>query len=222
MKRFFSMAALLLLSFSLSAQYAPSTSWPYIYDNFTKGTLKMPVGHEKEGEFNVQLISGTLHYIDGNMIMEASPADVFSVRIGSDYYVNAGGRLMKVLAKNDNGFVAKSFEVDMAALNSTGGAYGSSSTTLGTMALSSLEGIGGGRTNMNHMELKANKENGKTLPVLEKMYLVAGGTVIFATRKDVAEYVGEDAMKAFLKASKVKWNNPQSLLPVLDLIANKQ
>ena len=130
---------------------------------------------------------------------------------------------MKVLAQNDNGYVAECVEVDMVRLNSTEAAYGSSSTTLGTMNLSSLEGIGATNSNssLNHMELKNNKESGQTLPLIEKKYLFVNKKCIYATKRDVAEYVDAAAFKAFLKSNKVKWNNPQSLLGVVDFLAQQ-
>ena len=159
----------------------------------------------------------TLHFIDGELIRETY--DFVSVKIGDDLWVNAGGRVRRVLARNENGFIVEGLDVDYATLNSTGGAYGSSSTTLGTMALTSLEGIGATNSSsaLNHMELKAAKNNGQILPLIKKKYVFAEGKCIFATRNEISEEVGSDTLKAFLKTVKVKWNNPESLLQLLPL-----
>ena len=131
---------------------------------------------------------------------------------------------MKVLARSDNGFIAQEVLADFASLNSTGGAYGSSSNSVSTQALSSLEGIGGSRTNMNHMELKNSKSDGALLPVTTKVYLVMPDKVLFAAKKDVNEIDGVDkkALSAFIKEKKIKWKNPQDLLVLLDFIATNQ
>lgn len=222
MKRLIVIAAALLATATAFAQYEPTTTWPYIYPDFTSGTLKMNGGSDKEGLYNIDLANNTLHFIDGELIKEASKLEVFSVQIGEDVFVNAGGRMMKLLAKNDNGYVAQGTEVDVVKLNSTGAAYGSSSSSVGTASYSSLDGIGGNRTNMNHMEIKSNKDSGQTLPIIKKLYIVTGGKVIYATKKDVSEAVDADALKAFLKENKVKWTDPQSLMPVIDFIANQK
>ena len=206
------------LSLSAFAQYEPTTTWPYIYSDFTRGTLLQPDGSRKEAEFNVHLAASTLQFIDGELIKELSGSNVFSVEIAQDYYVCVRGKLMKVMAKNENGCIVQGYEVDVARLNSTEGAYGSGSATLGNMSLSSLEGIGGSRSNMNHMELRANRENGESLPLIVKLYIMCGGETIYATRKDVGAKVGPDKLKAFLKTNKVKWQDPQSLLSVLDFV----
>lgn len=222
MKRLIVIAAALLATATAFAQYEPTTTWPYLFQDFTPGTVKMQQGSDKDGLYNINIANSTLHFINGELINEANKLDVFSVKIGDEVFINAGGRMMKVLVKNDNGYVAESKEVDVVKMNSTGAAYGSSSATVGTQALSSLEGIGGGRSNLNHMEIKANKDNGQTLPLLTKLYIVTGGKVIFATKKDVSEAVDASAVKDFLKANKVKWNDPQSLLPLVDFIAEQK
>lgn len=127
--------------------------------------------------------------------------------------------MLKVMAKSDKAIVVEEFNIDFAALNATGGAYGSSSTSAGTTAFSSLEGIGGTRTNMNHMELKNNKDNGKELPLIKKNYIFVKGQKIFCSKKDVlALSVDRDAVKSFLKANKIKFNDPQSVLILGDFL----
>lgn len=214
--------ALVLSICRVSAQsYQPTTTWPYIYPEFTEGELKKYAGVNVEGMFNVHLAKGVLHFIEKDIIREALPTEVFSVRIGKDYYANVGGTIMKVMAESENGFVAQEVLADFAALNNTGGAYGSSSNSISTQALSSLEGIGGTRSNMNHMELKNSKDDGETLPVTVKLYLVMPGKVVYAAKKDVLDIDGVDkkAVSAFIKENKIKWNNPQALIKLVDYLS---
>lgn len=223
MKRLYLIALALFLTLcKASAQdYSPTTTWPYLYKDFTAGELKRHVGAPVEGVFNVHLGNGSLHFIEDGMIRVASPLEVFSVKIGMEYYANVGGVIMKVMTRSDNGFVAEEVVADFAALNSTGGAYGSSSNSISTQALSSLEGIGGGLSNMNHMELKNSKDEGEVLPVIRKLYLVFPDRRVYATRKDVSAIDGIDkkALNAFIKENGVKWKDPQSLLLLLDYVA---
>lgn len=225
MKRFSAFLACALLTVCAAAQsYSPTTTWPYLYSDFTEGEIQTQDGAKKSALLNVSLVRSTLHYIDKEYIKELANGSVYSARIGNDYFINAAGRLMKILAQNDNGYVAESTEIDMARLNSTEAAYGSSSTTLGTMALTSLEGIGATNSNssLNHMELKNSKEDGKTLPLIQKKYIFVNGKCIYATKKDVSAVADPASFKAFLKENKVKWNNPQSLLGVVDYLATSK
>ena len=224
MKRLLLICALAAAALSAAAQNAePTSTWPYLYPDFTEGEILALDGTSKKAVLNVHVLKAALHYIDGEFIKELAPGQAFSARIGNDYYINASGKMMKILAQNNNGYVAEGVEVDIVKLNSTGAAYGSSSTTLGTMALSSLEGLGATNsgTSINHMELKANKDNGQILPLLTKKYLFVNKLCIYATKRDVSDYVDAAAFKAFLKANKVKWNDPQSLLGVVDFIAEQ-
>lgn len=214
--------ALVLSLHTVSAQdHKPTTTWPYIYSDFQQGELKKHVGAPVEGVFNIHIYKGTLHFVEDGLIKEALPTEVFSLKVGKDYYANVGGTMMKVLARSNNGFIAQETIVDMAVLNSTGGAYGSSSNSISTQSFSSLEGIGGTRVNMNHMELKNSKDDGQVLPVIVKNYLVFPNKVVFAAKKDVSSIDGVDkkALNAFIKENGIKWKNPQSLLALLDYIA---
>ena len=215
MKRILTMILLCAAAFAASAQtveeYQPTSTWPYIYSDFMDGTLHQSTGGDMEGKFNIHLLESRLHFIEGNLVKEASPADVYSVKIGQDIFVNAGGTMMRVLAKSDNGIVAQLTEIDVTRLNETGGAYGSSSNSMATTALSSIENVGGIGTRVNHMEMKNSKNEGKILPVITKLYIV--------TKKDVSEASDKEAFKSFQKEHKIKWRDPQSLLQVVDFLA---
>lgn len=220
MKRF-ALAVCLMAATVLTRAQEPTTTWPYLYGEFTSGVLLQQGGAEKQALYNVHLLHGKLHFIEDNLIKEINSSDIFSVQIGSDIYVNVNGRMMLVMAKNGNGFVARDNEIDMVKLNSTGGAYGSSSSSVATQALSSLEGIGASNSssNTNHMELRANKESGQELPLIKKDYMVVDGKVIYATRKDFSAAVGGPAAATFLKENKIKWKEAASVLKAIDFIA---
>lgn len=225
MRRYILTVLALMLSLgSLSAQDSePTTTWPYIYPDFQTGELKQLTGAPVQGAFNIHILESRLHFIDGGMIREMQPSEIISVKVGTDYYASVSGRMMKVLAQSEMGFVAEEVLVDIARLNATGGAYGSSSNSISTMALSSLEGIGGTRANMNHMELKNSKNDGSVLPVIVKKYLVFPGYVVYAAKADVSKLVGidKDELNAFLKENKVRWKDEQSLIKVLDFLSEK-
>lgn len=214
--------ALILSICKVSAQeHKPTTTWPYVYSDFQQGQLKKIGGAVVDGFYNVHLAEGRLHFIEDGMIREAAPYEIFSVKIGPDFYAGVNGAVLKVLAQSDNGMVVQEVKADFAALNATGGAYGSSSNSISTQALSSLEGIGGTRTNMNHMELKNSKDEGEILPVISKIYLLLPGNLVFAAKKDVSEIEGIDkkALNVFIKENKIKWKDPQSLIVLLDYVA---
>ena len=207
---------------ALADDYEPTSTWPYVYSEFTGGQLQMPGGGAKDALFNVCLTNSALHFIEGDMVREASPSDVFAVKVGSDYYVNAGGKVLKVLSKSDKGMVLEQLIIDYAKLNASQGAYGSSGSTIATQNLSSLEGIGASATNMNmnHMVLRNAKDEGKILPLIHKLAVFSKGKLVDAVPKDIqtAFSVDKDAFKLFLKENKIKWKDPQSVQKVVDFI----
>lgn len=218
MKRLIILAAM-LASFAAAAQ-TPSTTWPYLYDIFTQGTIYMKDGAKSDVLLNVQVRHDKLHFIDKDIIREADLSKVTAVTIGEDKYIPVNGEMRKIVAKGDNGAVVVSLIGDFAALQETGGGYGASSETAATRKLSSVERDG--QVNQNHMLILKEKENGADLNIITTYYLVRGNDCIKATRKDV-EATLTDAAKAnwkpWLKANKIKWKDPESLLKVIDFLS---
>ena len=228
MKRIILVWAILMASVTIckAQSYTPTTTWPYYLPDFEQGVLKTsPTEAEKEGLYNVSYKDKRLHYIDGELIKSILLKDLAFVQIGNDVFQSVNGFMVKVLAKSDKCLIVEDSDINFAALNETGGAYGSSSTTIGTMALSSAEGIGGTNSsnNINHMELKLSKDSGKILPLIVKKYIVVKGRRIYATKRDFLDVPGldRDKAKAFLKENKIKWNNVQNLLLVGDFLADE-
>lgn len=226
MKKFVTIVALAVLSlFSAGAEdYAPTSTWPYVYEDFTGGELVFRDGQSRTGLFNIVLTDSKLHFIDGDMVQEARMFDIAEVGIGEDVYVNLGGKLFKLLSKSDKAIVVEGAEIDYVKLNSSEGAYGSSTASVSAQALSSLEGIDGSRTNMNHMALKNSKEEGKSLPLIVKKYIVIDGVPVFASKRDVlafAERAGhKPEVTSFIKANKIKWKSMTSLQQLADYLVS--
>lgn len=225
MKRLITIAALALgfVLSSAASDFVPTTTWPYVYEDFTSGEAILTNGQHKKGLYNIVLTDSKLHFVEGDLVNEARMFDVAGVTIGEDYYVNVGGKLYKVLSKSDEALVVEGSEIDYARLNSTTGAYGSSANSVSTQSLSSLEGIGGTRANMNHMELKNSKESGKSLSLITKKYIAFNGIATAANKRDIlslaARYGKKSEVAAYIKTSKVKWNSPVSLQGLADFLA---
>lgn len=221
------MAVLLAGAMAGKAQsYTPTTTWPYYFKDFEKGLLVTgPADPGKEGLFNVSYKDKRIHFIDGEYIRSSLLKEMAFVQIGGEVFQSVNGFVVRVLGKTDKCLVVEDSDIDYASLNETGGAYGSSSSTIGTVALSSAEGIGAtnSSTNINHMELKLAKDEGKQLPLIVKKYIVVRGRRIYATKRDFLDTPGLDKAKAkaFLKENKIKWNNVQSLLLAGDFLADE-
>lgn len=228
MKKAMLLSAVLFTAITIgkAQSYTPTTTWPYYYRDFEQGTLKTSALEEgKEGLYNISYRDKRLHFIEGEFVRTTLLPDFAAVQIGNDVFQSVNGFMLKVLGKSEKCLIVEDSDIDYVALNNTGGAYGSSSTTIGTMALSSAEGIGATNSsnNINHMELKLSKENGKQLPLIVKKYIVVKGMRIYATKRDFLDVPGldRDKAKVFLKQNKIKWNNVQSLLLAGDFLADE-
>ena len=221
MRRFAIFTVLLFLCFGpfLQAQ-EPTTTWPYVNNDFLNAVVFLKSGGKQEYLANVHLQNCQLHYVKGNNIMEASLNDILLVELASKRYMNINNSLMEIVAEGEKGFIAKFSKPDYSKLNETGGAYGASSNTTSTKALTSLEGFG---SVTNHMLQQSEKESGKVIPLKHEYYIVANGSVYPAQKKLLERMLPADkqqAMKGFLKENKIKWSSPEDLLKLVKFLEN--
>lgn len=207
------------MAMAVNAQ-SVTTTWPYLYSEFTQGQIYQTTGAQEPTLMNVHLAQGHVHYVDkqGN-IREVNARNFVRAVISGSEFIFRDGMLMKVLSSGDNGLVCARYLVDMASLNETGGAYGVSSSTLSTQKLSSVQS---NSVNMNHMELMSRKNEGQKVEIKTTYFLVHDGKCIEASKKAVTEAVPSDkqaALKTFLKNNKINWKAVSDLESVLEFLS---
>ena len=205
----------------------PTTNWPYLYPEFREGELNIRSKAEK-ALFNIHLDLGALHYVEDGRIKEANTLNATTLIIGNDVFRNVGGKMMKMLAEAEDGFVVEETRANYTAVVKKDGAYGTTalnSTTTKSFLYNEnvLNGYNGYLMTDVYKDLHAMKDQSEKLPVLKNRYLVIGLDQIKADRQNVLDIDGLDkkAFKAFLKAEKIKWDDPQDLVKVLDFINAK-
>jgi len=219
MKRIIIAMVALLASVALSAQGYDfcKTTWPYLYESFTDGTIYMVGGTKLIQKVNVCVVGNKLHFIDKEIVKEANMGDVLVVEIGGDSYMLVGGMLLFVEAKAEDGVVASLIEADLAQLNETGGAYGASGVTMATQKMSSI--ASNDVVNQNHMLILQEKNRGQKLTLKKTYYVVCNGEAHKAVKSTIERSLDKDqkeAFKAFLKTNKIKWADPNSMLSLID------
>ncbi len=221
------LAAMLLtgVRLCLAQSYEPTRTWPYLYNDFQNGVIRMSGGELVHAAMVNVSVDGKIHYVDekDQKVMAADMLKVFSARIGDDVYLNAGGKMMRLLAENGNGAVVCETSVNFDELNKSDIGYGISSSTASTQKLSSLAGDSSSLVNLPLNTLMEGRENGEKLPLMRKNLIRVGLNVIPATKSEVTNspLVDKAAAKAFLKSNKVRWNDPSSLLTVVDFLSGQ-
>ena len=216
-------ALALLLAGALACQaqrYQPKDTWPYLYSDFQNGLVYTSAGVQiQEAMMNVT-VEGKLHYVKDEKILAVDMKNVYTVRIGNDVYVNAGGKLMKVLAENDNGAVVLETAVDYDQMSKADIGYGVKSATASTQNITTLTGYMSAMVDMALSTVMDQKASGSVIATKEKTYLRVGVGLTPASKRALLEspYVDKSAAKAFLKSEKIDWKNPKSLLKVVDFI----
>ena len=220
MKNLILWATALLLTVTAAAQNY-STAWPYLYNEFTPGEVLTLKGSKLQYPLNVHILHGRLHFIEKGLIKEADSKDILRVTIGEDEYLGVDEDVMKIVARGETGFVVAHLVGDFESLNESGGAYGSSTTSSATRKLSSVDVQG--RVNQNHMELREGRQYGQSVDLKTSYYLILPGhNKIPASRKGVEEAIGPERkaeFKAWLKANKINWKKPESIVNVIPFIS---
>lgn len=222
MRKYMLTIALLAVTMMVSAQkYEPNTKWPYIYQNFTKGTIFFE-GNMKNSakELNIHLWGNKLHYLaEDGRIYQSDDQKVIRVEIGDDAYIFSDHKLVKILANKDKNLLVMLTKANFDALQQGSGAYGSSLNSSAARDLSSLDLGGLDKPELGRM--LQEKNDGSIISIRPEYYLVINGEQVEATKKGLDKYFKDskpDEWKAFLKANKIKWKDAESLAKILDFI----
>lgn len=223
MKRLLSIVTCLLLIVAAAhAKYVPNTKWPYVYEDFTQGTVYSADNQKSEGLLNIHLAGNVLHYVgkDGKVYANDNRR-IARVEIGPDAYIVVDNRLMQVVGQKGADVLLKLELADFSQLTQgSGGAYGSSLNSSASNQLSSLDL--GGLNRPEHGMMLQEKHDGREIPVSTVYYFAIGGQCIEANKSEVLKYVGESRkadFTRFAKEKKVKWKNEDSLKAVLEYLS---
>lgn len=226
------MKKILLLTFVLSfmtiplfaQKYEPRDTWPFVYENFTDGSLYSSTGDVLlSARMNVSVLNQKLYYLKGETIMEADMVRLYAAKIGpaEDLYVNVGAKMYRVLAESDGGAALQADILDVERYNKASIGYGVTSYTASTQNLSGLAMESSAGVNIN--TAMASREGGEPLPILEKKYILYGqGRIVPALKREVMDIpdLDKQAAKEFFKENKIKWNQAASLTQVADFLTN--
>lgn len=202
-------------------KFEPNTKWPYLYENFTPGTIFFEGNQKSTADMNIHLWGNVLHYVkaDGR-IYQSDDKKIVRVEIGSDAYIYIDRQLMHVIANQGTNLLVKLTKGDFDAMRSSGGgAYGSSLNSSASRDLSSLGFDLGGLNNPELGLMLQEKKEGRTIPLADRYFFIINGQQVDASKKGFVKFVGEaraEALKNFLKEKKTKWKNEKSLTQLLD------
>lgn len=205
-------------------KYEPRDTWPFVYENFTDGSLYSSTGDVLlSARMNVSVLNQKLYYLKGETIMEADMVRLYAAKIGpaEDLYVNVGAKMYRVLAESEGGAALQADILDVERYNKASIGYGVTSYTASTQNVSGLAMESSAGVNIN--TAMASKEGGESLPVLEKKYILYGrGRIVPALKREVMDIpdLDKQAAKVFFKENKIKWNQAASLTQVADFLTN--
>lgn len=207
---------------AVAQNVSPTVNWPYMYPDFVEGEMDKMGGQIEKGRYNIHLNVGALHYLNDGTIKEHPTVGVKSMTIGDDVYRNVGGKMLKVLAQTEGGFVVMETLANFTGIISRDGAYGGAVANR-DKTFSHQENNGsfnGYLVTDNYKDLIVIKDDSDKVPVTRKIFIVIGHQMIFANKSTVIDMTGVDkkAFSAFLKSNDIKWKDPEDLVKVIDYI----
>ena len=207
---------------AVAQNVSPTVNWPYMYPDFVEGEMEKMGGHIEKGRYNIHLNVGALHYLNDGTIKEHPTVGVKSMTIGDDVYRNVGGKMLKVLAQTEGGFVVMETLANFTGIISRDGAYGGAVANR-DKTFSHQENNGsfnGYLITDSYKDLIAIKDDSDKVPVTRKIFIVIGHQMIFANKSTVIDMTGVDkkAFSAFLKSNDIKWKDPEDLVKIIDYI----
>lgn len=207
---------------AVAQNVSPTVNWPYMYPDFVEGEMEKMGAQIEKGRYNIHLNVGALHYLNDGTIKEHPTVGVKSMTIGDDVYRNVGGKMLKVLAQTEGGFVVMETLANFTGIISRDGAYGGAVANR-DKTFSHQENNGsfnGYLVTDNYKDLIAIKDDSDKVPVTRKIFIVIGHQMIFANKSAVIDMTGVDkkAFSAFLKSNDIKWKDPEDLVKVIDYI----
>lgn len=224
-KWIFLCAALCVSTICNAQDFKPSDKWPYIFENFTPAVIyHSAVNGTSNVDINICVENGSIHYLDKDIILELRTSSITKVEVANKTYVNVNNYMMEVVADTPDGMIVK--EVKSKAPDGgvdIGFGMSSSTNAASTLDLTAVTAFGSSLLHAKIAEAATQAQYGNTLPLETKYYFWINGYLTSATKKDFTEAVGKDAANTFLKANKIKWNEPGTMIPAISFIkANRQ
>lgn len=205
-------------------EYEPNTKWPYLYKDFTKGTIYFE-GNQKAStlELNVHLWGNALHYVgtDGR-IYQSSDQKVMRVEIGTDAYIFFDHKLVKIIAVKGTDLLVSQTQANFDALNTGSGAYGASLNSSASRDLSSLDLGGLDKPELGKM--LQEKNDGRTIPLSTTYFFIIDGKIVDANKRAIGKMIQndrKDQWESLLKNTKIRWKDSESLCKILDFLSTK-
>ena len=206
---------------SVETRFDPTTTWPYIYEDFSPGSVFAENGNTIEYNLlNVNLVNNTLHYVKDGIIMQVDMKTVYVVRIKEQVYLNVQGELMEVINETENGAVVLHKEIDKDKMSRANIGYGTSPVaSTQNIGLFALEGSLGG-LNKSLSASEKDKFSGDNLELKKTTYLVVDGLLVPANKKEILSDGRFDTKQTenFFKTHKVKWNKTEDLSSLVEFL----
>lgn len=213
--------------------YVPTTNWPYLFDDFHKGTIFLTDGTPSEARLNIHLRAETLDCITeyGRIARVAFP-NISHILINGNVIRFIDGKPMMQLSSDGKNRLYEYCHIEYDFLNNgyMNAAYTNERATsdLYKRAVINPHFYKNtihmkGEFNEDYKELFSTKNSGHELYIKHTYYFSFNGKTIRAQQKDcnnILSAEGRKQLKKFVKTNNLKWNNPDDLKTILRFMSD--
>lgn len=234
----FTLIVLCLLSaVAVSAQsrapkeYAPTTSWPFLFDDFYDGVILVADDTVSQAKVNFHLRAESLFCVDKEgKIARVAFANMNGVVVNSRVYRFINGKPMLQVYEEEDAMLVRSRFIDYDLMDQGYmqglAAYARENFDVAIRAnwnnhLDYSNIHMPGEFNEEYVTLFGNRSSGQELPVKDRFYFVIKGQVIPADKSgcmDVLDKQGRKQFGEYLKSHKLKWKTVSDLVAILQYL----
>lgn len=210
---------LILLTFSLASfaqnEYSEKVSnkWPYLFNNFQHGILYFNSTNASKAMFNIDITNQNFVYFnEDELIMYTNEAyEIDSLIMDNNQFIKHNSSIYEVLESKDHLYLLKRIRIDMNALNSGSGGYGTGSSSDASTKLTSIDVTNYTRVPYSVIKLERNK--GTAFELITSYYLFnkENNDLSIVSKKTFEKTFENADVKGIIKTNKYKLKNETDL-----------
>lgn len=201
----------------------PTSNWPFYFKDFTEATITL--NDDKESitntQVNINLFTGELQYLDGSKTIRIleNLEDVKRIRVfGFMEFMFVDDFVQRIVLENETYIVTERKKANLSDLQSSSGAYGSSTASSAVDKIN--DQLVGGVNGFNYTSLVDTQDEGTSIQPELKYYLVSDSFQIPLSKRNVNKQFKNDAKKisSFIKKEKIDFKVLQDVKLLIDFL----
>jgi hypothetical protein len=188
----------------------------YLLIKFVDGVIFLNDETFVHTKLNYNILSEQLHIREKNKIQKLNNPKIDSVRFHNMTYVNVDSKFYQSIYRNDRFHLLYHRKPNLRDLNTVDGAYNITTETSSVTKLNNFSLPSGDSREIVILE----DDTGKEVRTTDQFYILKNNQTTFVTKANLYKISAKskEEIKQFLKKHKLKVNNKEDLIKILDFL----